>query len=418
MDGAVSIMGRLKSMSTTKSSCRTALPFSLLAIIWLTATAGCATVESSKAPVNRTDRSAAGGAMEKGDPAAPADKVVVAAADENASDPAAEDSAANPPRDKSATAKPTAEQNRSTSGLSDKREQRLREVAADFDRRRDEAQYQAALNRWREDDATGCREALSKLLARTPSHCGARLLLADVELSQGSPKAALEQGRAVLALEPKNAEAHHVMGLALDALGETTAAISHYEQATRLDSQNEQYAACYHAALDGSIPPDAVRPTNVESDNSLGLTTSADGPDSIDRSGAIAASGRVVPASATQTAGSGSDESPEAREAVAKAAEALRNDRPQVAIDLAKVGLCHHPQSASLYRVLGASQYRLGNYAAAQVAIAQGLSLDKSDALAYFLMGSTLARLGQAEAAERQFAEAARLDPRFGQSRD
>ena len=45
------------------------------------------------------------------------------------------------------------------------------------------------------------------------------------------------------------------MGLALDALGETTAAISHYEQATRLDSQNEQYAACYHAALDASIPP-------------------------------------------------------------------------------------------------------------------------------------------------------------------
>ena len=64
------------------------------------------------------------------------------------------------------------------------------------------------------------------------------------------------------------------------------------------------------------------------------------------------------------------------------------------------------------------AQYRLGDYAAAQVAIAQGLSLDKSDALAYFLMGSTLARLGQAEAAERQFAEAARLDPRFGQSRD
>ena len=63
--------------------------------------------------------------------------------------------------------------------------------------------------------------------------------------------------------------------------------------------------------------------------------------------------------------------------------------------------------------VLGAAQYRLGDYQAAQVAIAQALSLDKSDALAYFLMGSTLVRLGQTTAAERQFAEAARLDPRF-----
>ena len=65
-----------------------------------------------------------------------------------------------------------------------------------------------------------------------------------------------------------------------------------------------------------------------------------------------------------------------------------------------------------LVSMLGAAQYRLGNYNAAQVAIGQALSLDKSDALTYFLMGSTLARLGQNQAAERQFSEAARLDPR------
>ncbi len=405
-------------MCTKKSTHPVTLPSSLLAIIWLIATAGCATVNSSKLPVNRADRSAAGGAIEHGDPAAPADKVVVAAADERVGDAPTDESTAKLPRDKSAAAgKAAADQNQPAGNLSDQREQRLREVAADFDRRRDEAQYQAALNRWREDDATGCREALSKLLTRTPSHCPARLLLADVELSQGSPKAALELARAVLALEPKNAEAHNVIGLALDALGETNAAISHYEQATRLDSQNEQYAACYHAALDGSIPPAPIRRDKSAPDSSSDSTAFADGPSSIDSSGPIAAPGRAVQATATQTANSGSDESPDARKAVARAAEALRNGHPQDAIDLAKEGLRHHPQSASLYRVLGASQYRLGNYAAAQVAIAQGLSLDKSDALAYFLMGSTLARLGQAEAAERQFAEAARLDPRF-QSRE
>jgi len=354
----------------------------------------------------------------KTDPAAPADKAGIAASN---------DPATNPPQDKpadpKATAKATADKKGSPANLTETRERRLREVAADFDRRRDEAQYQAALNRWREDDAAGCREALRQLLARTPSHCGARLLMADVELSQGNPKAALEQARAVLPLEPKNAEAQHVMGLSLDALGETTAAISHYEQATRLDSQNEQYAACYHAALDASIPPnavpaDAVRPENASSAVPADSVGYSDGPDRADRDVEVAASGRVVPASASGSADVGSDESPDARRAVARAAEALRSDRPQEAVEVATAALTRHPKSATLYRVLGASQYRLGKYASAQVAIAQALSLDNSDALAYFLMGSTLARLGQTEAAERQFAEAARLDPRFGQSRD
>jgi tetratricopeptide (TPR) repeat protein len=410
-------------MCTTNSSCPSARPLPLLAMLCLIATAGCATVETAKPTIDRTDRSAAGGAMEAGDPAAPADKAVVSAADDRASDVAASDSAANQSRDKSAAAKATPDKKGLNGSVSETREQRLREVAADFDRRRDEAQYQAALNRWREDDAAGCREALAQLLTRTPSHCAARLLLADVELSQGSPKAALEQARQVLALEPKNAEAHHVMGLALDALGETTAAISHYEQATRLDSQNEQYAACYHAALDASltpnaIPSDAIRPENIASPHSADSIVYADGPNEADRSGHATAAGNVDPTSAHASVDSDSDESPDARRAVIGAAEALRNNRPQDAIDLANGALRRHPKSASLFRVLGAAQYRLGDFSAAQVAIAQALSLDKSDALAYFLMGSTLARLGQAEAAERQFAEAARLDPRFGPSRD
>lgn len=374
-------------------------------------------MESTKQTVVKTDRPAAGGAAEAGDPSAPAGKTDVSASNDPAANPS------HPSQDKLAGAKPTADKKAPPPSLTETREQRLREVAADFDRRRDEAQYQAALNRWREDDAAGCREALGQLLARTPSHCRARLLLADVELSQGNAKAALEQARQVLALEPKNAEAQQVMGLSLDALGETTAAISHYEQATRLDSQNEQYAACYHAALDASIPPNAVpsvavRPEDASSADSGGSSGNADGPDRADRSRATATSERVVPASASGLIDAGSDDSPDARRAVARAADALRNNRPQEAVEIATEALARHPKSATLYRVLGASRYRLGDYGAAQVAIAQALSLDNTDALAYFLMGSTLARLGQSEAAERQFAEAARLDPRFGQGRD
>jgi tetratricopeptide (TPR) repeat protein len=63
--------------------------------------------------------------------------------------------------------------------------------------------------------------------------------------------------------------------------------------------------------------------------------------------------------------------------------------------------------------VLGAAHYRRGEYQVAQTALAQALSLDKSDALAYFLMGSTLAKQNEHEAAAKYLAEAARLDVRF-----
>src|SRR5271156_3079814 len=97
-------------MCTTQSICRSAWPFRLFAIVCMSAMAGCATVETPKPPVNYADRPAAGGGGEAGDPAAPADKQVVSAADDRANDPAAEDSAANPPRDKSATAKASTDQ--------------------------------------------------------------------------------------------------------------------------------------------------------------------------------------------------------------------------------------------------------------------------------------------------------------------
>ena len=98
-----------------------------------------------------------------------------------------------------------------------------------------------------------------------------------------------------------------------------------------------------------------------------------------------------------------------------RSVEALAQGDTATAIELATAGLAQNPERpAPLYRVLGAAHYRRGEYQAAQIALAQALSLDKSDALAYFLMGSTLSKLGQSETAARCFAEAARLDPRYG----
>ena len=97
-----------------------------------------------------------------------------------------------------------------------------------------------------------------------------------------------------------------------------------------------------------------------------------------------------------------------------KAVAALASGDNDAAIDAASRGLASRPdEAAQLYRVLGAAHYRRGQYEVAQAALAQALSLDKSDALAYFLMGSTLEKLGEHEAAAKHLAEAARLDVRF-----
>ncbi len=103
-----------------------------------------------------------------------------------------------------------------------------------------------------------------------------------------------------------------------------------------------------------------------------------------------------------------------AKDPLEAAIAALAAGNNEAAIDAATDGLASSPeQAAQLYRVLGTAHYRRGEFQAAQSALAQALSLDKADALAYFLMGSTLAKLGEHEAAAGHLAAAARLDARF-----
>ena len=92
---------------------------------------------------------------------------------------------------------------------------------------------------------------------------------------------------------------------------------------------------------------------------------------------------------------------------------ALQYNRPEMAIEVVERSLNSLPNSAALYRILGAAYYRRGDYQASQSALQQALSLDKSSALSYFLMGCTLARLGQAEAAETHFRQAQAIDSRY-----
>ena len=95
----------------------------------------------------------------------------------------------------------------------------------------------------------------------------------------------------------------------------------------------------------------------------------------------------------------------------ASALAALAKNRPDVAIRLAEDAPGRFGDYVPLLRVLGASYYRKGDYPSSQVVLQQALSLDKSDALAYFLLGCTLAKLGQSDAAETALAHARQLGP-------
>ena len=316
------------------------------------------------------------------------------------------------------------------------REDRKTSLAKDFDQQRNDAQYEAALSCWQRSDVSTCNQLLTSLLDRTPNDRRARLLLADVYLFNGQlDESAEEYGKAVAA-DPKDAAAQHQLAEVLDALGRRREAFSHYEEASHLEPDNELYTLSYkqasgevslsdrgtteagkpdhgsaapvarsHSLVDANVKPasaTAIGNLPATSDRHPGSAADADMP-----STAIQTAQPAQPAAATILATANA--SP-----LERAVAALAADDTARAIELASRGLAATPdRAAALYRVLGTAHYRRGEYQSAQAALAQALSLDKSDALTYFLMGSVLDKLNDHDGAGRYYAEAARLDVRF-----
>ena len=92
---------------------------------------------------------------------------------------------------------------------------------------------------------------------------------------------------------------------------------------------------------------------------------------------------------------------------------ALRQNHPEVAVDLLQAAAGRFPKSAAVYRTLGAACYRRTDYRAAQSALKQALLLDKANPLSYFLLGCTLVKLGEQPAADECFRQARLLDPKY-----
>ena len=134
------------------------------------------------------------------------------------------------------------------------RANRKEALAQDFDHKRNDAQFDAAISCWQRGDVAKCNELLTGLLERNPDDRRARLLLADVYLFNGQTDKSVEELSKVVAADPKNALAQHALAQVFDALGRRSEALSHYEEATRLEPDNEVYSLSYKMAT-GVIPP-------------------------------------------------------------------------------------------------------------------------------------------------------------------
>jgi Flp pilus assembly protein TadD len=84
-----------------------------------------------------------------------------------------------------------------------------------------------------------------------------------------------------------------------------------------------------------------------------------------------------------------------------------------VAVNVARDASVRFPASGSLLRTLGVAYYRQGDLQSSQLVLQQALSLDKHDALAYFLLGCTHTKLGQSQQAQECYSQAERLDARL-----
>jgi tetratricopeptide (TPR) repeat protein len=303
-----------------------------------------------------------------------------------------------------------------------KQAKRTEETVRAFEAQRNFAQFQAAQARWREGNVKACREALEEVLSRDPAHLEARMLLVQVLLSQEKFDLARGYLEQILAEAPANARAQHTMGLLLEIQGHQTQAREYYQRAHELEPDNRQYAlSCTAPRAAPGHREDGAEPSGDIVAASTSAGESEQRPEGADRADIVEALADVERALAA-------DDVQGARDLMAKAVSldpetprvpiraaiaALRRGHPELAVFVLQPVADRFKDSAALLRTLGTAYYRQGDYAAAQRALEQALSLDNSNALAYVLMGCTLEKLGHAEAAQTHLEQARRLDPRL-----
>lgn len=127
-------------------------------------------------------------------------------------------------------------------------EGRKYDAVASFERKRDAAQVQAAVNCWERGEIQKSEAMLNAILQRNPRDVIARFRLAEILTSQNEAAAAESQLRECLKLAPDSAELHHALGLLLSEFpGREQEASSFLSRACELEPDNEAYAAVKNA---------------------------------------------------------------------------------------------------------------------------------------------------------------------------
>lgn len=128
------------------------------------------------------------------------------------------------------------------------RKDRAEQAVKDFDRQRDDAQYQAAATSWRQGDYVACNEALDKILARSPKHRNSLLLRADVDLENDRPTEAVDTLRKAVEAYPQDAEVAYKLALALEADHQVSEALHFFQIASQLAPTEAKYAEAFQFA--------------------------------------------------------------------------------------------------------------------------------------------------------------------------
>jgi len=335
--------------------------------------------------------------------------------------------------------------------LSAHREKHI-EAVSNYEQKRNDAQFQAALSRWRQGDAETAQDLLRKLLERQPTHLQARLLMSEIQLTEGSAAVALDHAQAAIKINAKDATANHQLGVALDANGKSAEAMAYYRKACELEPDNSLFRVDLQAAEDPTSMPKVVTASFETPDRNAKPATPATNsvtpvvkvaakerslPGTLadhvadmkaarlegGRKPAVQHVGRSATAASDMTDGNTVAElqadmaaAPgEPQVAIAAAMTALRQGQCVLAAQLAQTGLREYPDCAGLYRVLGTTFLQLNEFARAETALRKAISLDNSNASTYFLLGCTLDKLGKDAAARTCYGQAQQLDSRYGQ---
>jgi predicted Zn-dependent protease len=288
------------------------------------------------------------------------------------------------------------------------------EVVREYERRRDEIQYQAAVSKARQGDTVGALDLLERLLERVPNHRAAILLTSDIAIDSDNPQQAIQWLQPLVKQNAEDDQVHHALGLAYDGLGQVEKAKVHFAKAAHLAPENKIYRASLEMTDidDQPLTPPIQRLADRQHDDYDDQIDSANTQEADQKlaegdraleSGSVDRALRIYAA-----AMSSAPQNPNIPHQAAL--RLIQHNEHDAAIELLARASRQFPQSVALLRTLATAHYRQGDYESSQVALQQALSLDNSDALTYFLMGAVRRKLGDHEGSAKSIARAQALD--------